>query len=319
MKKINRRKTLKFIDILNDWIEQKNDIKIQSKQKYENIINNYLKLSLGNMPITKLSKQDIISFFANLNNKNISLSIKKTCYYIINSSLNYAYNENYCNYFNLKDIRLKSSNKTIFVFSKEQQLIIENELKNNMNIRKICLLLCLYTGLRIGEICGLKWEDINFNKNYIEVKRTIERIKNINGNNTKTILIESTPKSITSNRIIPNKVNEQIYPLSDIKYYKIKGSERKEQYVSGGGSSIKGAVVGGIIAGDTGAIIGSRKGIETTYKDVDDREIIVTLKDGKEVELVDLECYELLLDYIPEKEYDNYIENKKSKGKNQHS
>ena len=203
MKKINRRKTLKFIDILNDWIEQKNDIKIQSKQKYENIINNYLKLSLGNMPITKLSKQDIISFFANLNNKNISLSIKKTCYYIINSSLNYAYNENYCNYFNLKDIKLKSSNKTIFVFSKEQQLIIENELKNNMNIRKICLLLCLYTGLRIGEICGLKWEDINFNKNYIEVKRTIERIKNINGNNTKTILIESTPKSITSNRIIP--------------------------------------------------------------------------------------------------------------------
>lgn len=203
MKKINRRKTLKFIDILNDWIEQKNDIKIQSKQKYENINNNYLKLSLGNMPITKLSKQDIISFFANLNNKNISLSIKKTCYYIINSSLNYAYNENYCNYFNLKDIKLKSSNKTIFVFSKEQQLIIENELKNNMNIRKICLLLCLYTGLRIGEICGLKWEDINFNKNYIEVKRTIERIKNINGNNTKTILIESTPKSITSNRIIP--------------------------------------------------------------------------------------------------------------------
>lgn len=117
------------------------------------------------------------------------------------------------------------------------------------------------------------------------------------------------------NGILPRKVNEEIYPLDEIKYYKIKGSERREQYVTGGGSSIKRAVVGGLIAGNAGAIIGSRKGIETSYEDVDDREIIVTLNSGDEIELVDLQCYELLLDYIPEKEYDNYIQNKKNKGK----
>ena len=203
MRILNRNITLKFIDVLNEWIKEKTDIKIQSIQKYESIINNHIKLSIGNISMTKLSKQNITDFFITLSINNISISTRKTCYYIINSSLNYAYNKGYCNYFNMKDIKIKSPNKTIYVFNKEQQLTIENELKNNMNIRKLCLLLCLYTGLRIGEICGLKWEDINFNKNCIEIKRTIERIKNPNGNVPKTILIESTPKSITSNRIIP--------------------------------------------------------------------------------------------------------------------
>ena len=203
MKILNRNITYKFIDILEEWLKEKTNIKIQSIQKYESIINSHIKLSLGNIPISDLSKQDIINFFISLNDNNVSISTRKNCYYIINSSLTYAYNKDYCDYFNLKDIKLKSPNKTIYVFTKEQQLLLEDELKKNMNIRKLCLLLCLYTGLRIGEICGLKWEDINFNKNYIEIKRTIERIKNPNGNVPKTVLIESTPKSITSNRIIP--------------------------------------------------------------------------------------------------------------------
>ena len=58
MRILNCNITLKFIDILNEWIKEKTDIKIQSKQKYESIINNQIKLSI---------------------------------YYIINSSLNYAY------------------------------------------------------------------------------------------------------------------------------------------------------------------------------------------------------------------------------------
>lgn len=112
---------------------------------------------------------------------------------------------------------------------------------------------------------------------------------------------------------------EDEYFLKDIKYYELTGSKHKEQNISGGGSSIKGAVAGGLIAGGTGAIIGSRKGIETSYKDVDDRKVIVTFNnsideyDNNTLEL-DVECYDKLLDYIPEKEYDNYIQNKKKKG-----
>ena len=66
-----------------------------------------------------------------------------------------------------------------------------------MNIRKLCLLLCLYTGLRIGEISGLKWEDINFSSKSLEIKRTIERIKNTDEtNHAKTLLIAFTQSVI---------------------------------------------------------------------------------------------------------------------------
>ena len=90
------------------------------------------------------------------------------------------------------------------ILSKDEQNMLENNLKEKPNIRKVCLLLCLYTGLRVGEICGLKWDDIDFSNKSLTIKRTIERIKNKDENiKSKTILIESTPKSDTSNRIIP--------------------------------------------------------------------------------------------------------------------
>ena len=119
---------------------------------------------------------------------------------------------------------------------------------------------------------------------------------------------------------IPKEYKEESFNLDDIKYYQIIGSHRNEQYISGGGgggSSIKGAVIGGLIAGDVGAIIGSRKQTEeitTEYKEIDDRELKITFKDNKEL-IMCFDFYDILLDYIPGKEYDIYIENKKNKGK----
>lgn len=214
MKIINHDNKIKFIKIVYLWLNSKKNIKVQSYQKYENIINTYICKDLKNITIYNLTKDIIIAFFNKLTNKNIAVSTQKTILYIIKASLNFAYNNGYCHYINLKDIKIKNINKTIYVFSKEQQLLIEKSIKNNMNIRKLCLLLCLYTGLRIGEICGLKWEDVNFNTKSLEVKRTIQRIKDTNdSNNSRTILIESTPKSLTSNRIIP-------IPMFIIKYLK---------------------------------------------------------------------------------------------------
>lgn len=54
--------------------------------------------------------------------------------------------------------------------------------------------------MRIGEICGLKWSDINWEANTITVSRTIQRVSQAGG---KTGLVESTPKTINSYRVIP--------------------------------------------------------------------------------------------------------------------
>lgn len=198
------RKKSKFIDVLKMWLKDKKNIKVQSSQKYENMINKYFDNGLGNINIKELTRNYIENFFNIQKENNTAISVQKTLLYIIKSSLDFAYNKNLCSHIDLKDIKIKSLNKAICILTKEEQSKLEKVLKEKINIRKICLLLCLYTGLRIGEVCGLKWEDVNFSNKSLKVKRTIERIKNSDKNiNSKTILIESTPKSDTSNRVVP--------------------------------------------------------------------------------------------------------------------
>ncbi len=68
---------------------------------------------------------------------------------------------------------------------------------------KLGLLISLFTGVRLGELCGLKWSDINFNLKYLKIERTVQRIKNFNMNNApKTILSIDEPKSMNSKRQI---------------------------------------------------------------------------------------------------------------------
>lgn len=108
--------------------------------------------------------------------------------------------------------------------------------------------------------------------------------------------------------------------IDEIKYYKLDGEVLEQQHITGGGgggSSLKGAVVGGLIAGDAGAIIGSRNKINevsTTYTTKDTRKLEITLKNDTTVDL-SYKFYDRLLQYIPEKDYENYITNLKSKGR----
>lgn len=67
---------------------------------------------------------------------------------------------------------------------------------------KIAVLLCLYTGLRLGELCALKWSDLDFDSMCLAINRTVQRIA-VQGHKTRTVLLETDPKSESSKRIIP--------------------------------------------------------------------------------------------------------------------
>lgn len=106
------------------------------------------------------------------------------------------------------------------------------------------------------------------------------------------------------------KFNERVIDVKDIKYFMLIGDVGDRQYISGGGgSSITGAIVGNMIAGPTGAIIGSRKSnnpISVEYKTEDYRKTFISLVNGENIYL-GYKCYELLLTTIPKKEYNNFI------------
>ena len=101
----------------------------------------------------------------------------------------------------LADVVLpKVQKKEMNLLTDGQQKNLCRYLLNNPCNTSICVLLSLYTGLRVGEVCGLEWSDIDLEKSILTVRRTVQRIRTgIHG----TKLIVDSPKSRTSQRLIP--------------------------------------------------------------------------------------------------------------------
>ncbi len=93
------------------------------------------------------------------------------------------------------------------VLSPAEQQRLKEHLCFNTSYVKLGVLICLYTGLRIGEICALKWGDICEDTETINIRRTVQRIRNLdydeNGSESRTMLIFDAPKSRAGARCIP--------------------------------------------------------------------------------------------------------------------
>lgn len=131
-------------------------------------------------------------------------SMKKTLY-LLNSSFKYAIQNNYLRMNPLDGFKLPNSTKdekTIEVFTVDEQMRYISALKTE----KYGLLfnLAINTGMRLGEIIGLKWEYINFEQNTISIAETITRSKvyKNDGSYTKEIVTKK-PKTKKSTRTIP--------------------------------------------------------------------------------------------------------------------
>ena len=83
-------------------------------------------------------------------------------------------------------------------------------LLSDLDSCKLGILICLYMGLRLGEICALKWEDIDFQRKTIHINRTVQRIQ-VGQEDRKTILYEGPPKTLCSVREIP--IPEFLFPF----------------------------------------------------------------------------------------------------------
>ena len=87
-------------------------------------------------------------------------------------------------------------------FNQAEQMKLLQYLYEEMDIYKLGILLCISTGLRLGEICALKWEDVDLRGKLLYVNATVQRIA-VKGYESRTVLLEGEPKSIFSKREIP--------------------------------------------------------------------------------------------------------------------
>ena len=92
---------------------------------------------------------------------------------------------------------------TLPILTKAHQKKLMDYLKDNFTFPNLGILVCLSTGLRIGEVCALKWSDINMETGLLHVNRTIERIYIVDSDKPHTEIVINTPKTKNSLREIP--------------------------------------------------------------------------------------------------------------------
>lgn len=209
-------KNLKYEEWLDIWMEKERFfIKESTYATYTNIIENHLKPVLGKKKINNITNEDLQNFIIlklstskkNLE-KGLALKTVKDMTVLIKNTLKTATQNKLISFQNFQCKFPSSFSKShLKTFSVEEQKILFKYLINNQNSKNLGILLCLQTGLRLGEICGLQWQDINLEKSTLTICRTLQKIyiKEKNKSYSKTII--STPKTKTSNRIIPLNID----------------------------------------------------------------------------------------------------------------
>lgn len=104
----------------------------------------------------------------------------------------------------------KQSEKDKILLSPDEEQKLYKSLCKSPTASNSAILLAMTTGMRIGEICALKWSDIDLEKRIITVNHTVQRIRTFK-EKLKTKVIETSPKSIKSKREIP--IPDIIYTL----------------------------------------------------------------------------------------------------------
>ncbi len=107
------------------------------------------------------------------------------------------------------------------VLTTSEQRRIMDFLAQHMSYRNLGIYICLSTGMRIGEICALKWSDINIRDRIINVQRTIERIYITDADHRHTEVVEGPPKTVNSIREIPigMQLIKMLRPIMKIVYH----------------------------------------------------------------------------------------------------
>ena len=206
------RKVITYSSIISNWTAM---LRINTKEstyaRYYHLIYSHIVPKLGSKPINQITNPVIEEFLNELifngrmdGNGGLSNKTVADILVLVKRSLKYASDCGYQTNCKLGSLTIKNSPPEMRVFTIEEQKTLHNYLTTNIDREKFGILLCLYTGIRIGELCALKWENIDTSKGVLQVRKTMIRIQNVEKTDgAKTKLIISEPKSKCSIRDIP--------------------------------------------------------------------------------------------------------------------
>lgn len=223
---VSRRKRKDFEVVTEEWLKyKKNTVKKSTYYNYSYSVAKYLYPSFAGKNITKIKNYNnfIEELSDTLSPKTVRDIVTK-----LKEIINF-YEEEHNTKLNIKKMSLpKMNKKEIQILSNKEKQKLEKYCIQQNDLKSLGILICLNTGLRVGEVCALRWENVDFETRRIHVEKTIERIYSKEEN--KTIVIIDTPKSITSVRTIP--INSKLYNILK----QIRGKSKKADFVLTGSS-----------------------------------------------------------------------------------
>ncbi len=199
-----------YSELLFKWLQSK---RITAKEstftRYRRIVEIYIIPALGNRQVCDITSIIVEEYTHNLlangrldGKGGLAHKTVSDILVILKSSLEYGRDNNYQINCNTKRISVKKKDKEMRVLSISEQTVLSNYLRQDMNLYKLGILLSLYTGIRIGELCALRWENIQLEAKTIKIRETLQRIPTV-GESSKTRIIITEPKSACSVREIP--------------------------------------------------------------------------------------------------------------------
>ena len=187
-------------ELLDEWLKAvRLKVKASTYACYKMKVVKHILPVFGGLLYEKLNVNDIHNFTES--KLKSGLSAKYVCDIIVVFKSMAKYVSKVHGYANqLENVMLpKKEKNNMKLLSKSEQEKLCQYVMGKTDSTKLCVLLSYYTGLRIGEICGLKWEDIDVANGFLQVNRTVQRIYE----NKATKLIITSPKSRSSARVIP--------------------------------------------------------------------------------------------------------------------
>lgn len=199
-----------FAELSTEWLQLKApQLKASSIAKYTNLLNLYLLPTFGDKPVSEISRSAIIQLSSELltsggaKANGLAPKTVNSILSLMTNILEYAARERSVQTADTKDISIKQPQKPMRILSRAEQQRLSSYLRDNLTPCNMGILLCLYTGLRIGEICALTWEDILMDEQHLYIHQTMQRIQVKDSGVKKTEVIIMPPKSGCSIRIIP--------------------------------------------------------------------------------------------------------------------
>lgn len=205
-------KKLTINDFYDRWVQLKRGLKENTFQNYQYMYTQYVQKGFGYTKIHLLKKSDIRAFYIYLHDTlSVKVNTIDNIHTVLHQVLELAVDDGYMQS-NPSDNALKELRKAHNAETEKrraltisQQKIFENFLQTDKeyNHWQPIFTVMLYTGMRVGEICGLRWCDVDFDEGFISVNHTLVLLANRNKGYTKCEFIINTTKTAAGFRQIP--------------------------------------------------------------------------------------------------------------------